>query len=221
VRDQEKWEQRFPGSVEPHWRPEGPLAADVARLAFQAAPDPTSLRPLYVRPPQAVERSLEGRGPRRPLWDELEVSTPLGKRDLEGVLAIERTVFSDPWPERFFEEELEARESVACAVRHQGKLVGYVLAWERPEELHLGNLAVAAGYHRRGVGSYLVQWLLDQARKRGARCLTLEVRTSNFAAQGLYQRFGFRYLILRKGYYQDTKEDALVMIRDLVDGGWE
>jgi ribosomal-protein-alanine N-acetyltransferase len=227
VRDREAWEGFFPGAVDTDWRPQGPVAADVARLAFDLAPGQLApgvevppytgavgLRPLYVRAPQAVERSLDSRGPRRPLWGELEL-TPLLTDDLEEVLEIEHTVFGDPWPARFFEEELSARESVSCAVRHDGKLVGYVLAWQRPDEIHLGNLAVASGYQRRGVGSFLVQWLLDEADTRRARCLTLEVRTSNFAAQELYQRFGFRVLLLHKGYYQDDREDALVMIRDL------
>jgi tRNA threonylcarbamoyl adenosine modification protein YeaZ/ribosomal-protein-alanine acetyltransferase len=226
VRDRSFWEERFPGAVDAEWRPDGPSAIDIGTLAFELAPDAlepgvevppysgaAGLRPLYVRAPQAVERSLEGGGPVRPVWQELVV-TPLTKKDLEEVLAIEHTVFGDPWPGRFFEDELGSPESVACAVRHRGKLVGYVLAWKRPEELHLGNFAVAAGHQRRGVGSFMVQWLLQEAHRRGAKCLTLEVRTSNFAAQELYRRFGFRALMVRKSYYQDNREDALVMIHE-------
>jgi ribosomal-protein-alanine N-acetyltransferase len=124
-------------------------------------------------------------------------------------------VFSDPWPRRFFLDELAAPESVACLVRHRGMVAGYLLAWRLESEVHLGNLAVAPAYQRRGVGRFLVEWLLDRAREGGQSHITLEVRSSNFAAQELYRNAGFRAVALRRGYYQDTGEDALIMLRDL------
>ena len=227
VRDRAAWEAEFPGAVDESWRPEGPRAAEVGAAALVLAPAPlahgaevapytgaTGLRPLYVRRPQAVERADQTGAGRRGLWDELEV-TAIDAAVLEDVLRVERTVFGDPWPRRFFEEELRARESVACAARHRDRLAGYLLAWSLPEELHLGNLAVAPEYQRRGVAGFLLRWLMTAARERRARRITLEVRTSNFAAQELYRAHGFAAVALRKGYYQDSGEDALVMVREL------
>jgi ribosomal-protein-alanine N-acetyltransferase len=202
---------------------DGPSVAAVARigarLLFGAsagnaagthATSESTLRPLYVRPPQAVERAPAA----RPLWSELEVG-PLLPEQLDEILPIEQAVFTDPWPRRFFLEELAAPESVACVVRHRGMVAGYLLAWRLESELHLGNLAVAPAYQRRGVGRFLVEWLLERAREGGQSRITLEVRASNFAAQELYRNAGFRAVALRRGYYQDTGEDALIMLRDL------
>ena len=79
------------------------------------------------------------------------------------------------------------------------------------EEGHLGNRAVAPEHRRGGVARALVEDLLAGARERGARSITLEVRVSNFAAQALYRAHGFRLAGLRRGYYRDTGEDALLM----------
>ena len=231
VRDaREAWEAAFPGAVDDEWRSEGPRASEVGRVALRVAPErlprgaevppytgTSGLRPLYVRRPQAVEKARSHGGARRPLWAELEV-TALDAGQLDEVLRIEQAVFGDPWPRRFFEEEIRARESIACAVRHGGRLAGYCLAWGLPEEVHLGNLAVAPEYQGRGVGSFLLDWLFDAARERNARRITLEVRPSNVAAQELYLAHGFRPIVLRRGYYQDTGEDALVMLCDLEHG---
>lgn len=227
MRDRQAWETEFPGAIDETWRPEGPRAPEVGRVSLALAAGPlargaevapytgsTGLRPLYVRRPQAVERASTGGERSRRVWTELEL-TPLEGSQLEEVLAIEQRVFGDPWPRRFFEEEMKARESLARAVRHRGVLTGYLLAWAKPEEIHLGNLAVAPEYQRRGVGSFLLHWLLEEAERRRAKRVSLEVRTSNFAAQELYRAFGFRASAVRRGYYQDTGEDALVMVCDL------
>jgi tRNA threonylcarbamoyl adenosine modification protein YeaZ/ribosomal-protein-alanine acetyltransferase len=226
VRERERWQAEFPGCLDESWRPDGPRAADVGRVSLRLAggrlgrdaevapyTGATGLRPVYVRKPQAVERAQQASGGRA-LWDELEV-VPLDLSRLEDVLRVERTVFGDPWPRRFFEDELRARESLARVVLHGAELAGYLLAWSLPEEIHLGNLAVAPEYQRRGVGSFMLRWLMDEARSRRARRIALEVRTSNFAAQELYRTHGFETVVLRRGYYQDSGEDALVMVCDL------
>jgi len=94
-------------------------------------------------------------------------------------------------------------------------MAGYLLAWRLEGEIHLGNLAVSKEYQRRGVGQALLSWLIDRTREDGPGRITLEVRASNFAAQELYRRFGFQAVALRRGYYQDSGEDALVMMREL------
>ena len=84
-------------------------------------------------------------------------------------------------------------------------------AWLGEGTGHLGNLAVVPGRRRRGIARRLVEDLLDRARGLGIDALALEVRVSNFPAQGLYRAHGFRLAGLRRGYYRDTGEDALVM----------
>lgn len=194
----------------------GPDVAAVARvgqhlLQFGARPFPLggALRPLYVRAPQALE-SLPAA---RPSWAQLELA-PFAESDLDEVLAVEQAVFSDPWPRQFFLDEIRHPGSLAAVVRHRGILAGYLLAWRLESEMHLGNLAVATGHQRRGIGRFLIDWLVRQADAGGQERITLEVRASNFAAQELYRRFDFRAVALRRGYYQDTGEDALVMMRD-------
>jgi ribosomal-protein-alanine N-acetyltransferase len=169
-------------------------------------------RPLYVRAPQAVEQAPA----KRPIESELAFA-PFTELDLEEVLEVESAVFSDPWPRQFFLEELRVAQSIACIARHRDKLAGYLLAWRLEGETHLGNLAVAPEYQRRGVGQALLSWLIEKMRAEGPGRITLEVRSSNFAAQELYRRFGFQAVALRRGYYQDSGEDALVMMRDLAD----
>jgi ribosomal-protein-alanine N-acetyltransferase len=219
-RAQDELEERYPGATS---GPDGdgvaavggPRAEELAALGARmlargvAAPP----RPLYVRAPQAVERAPA----RRPLESEL-VLAPFVEADLEEVLPIESALFSDPWPRQFFLEELRVPQSLACVARHHGRMAGYLLAWRLEGEIHLGNLAVVAEYQRKGVGQALMNWLLERAREGGPGRITLEVRASNFPAQELYRRFGFQAIALRRGYYQDSGEDALVMMRELGDG---
>jgi ribosomal-protein-alanine N-acetyltransferase len=167
-------------------------------------------RPQYVRQPQAVERAAQ----KRPFEQELDLE-PFTEKDLDEALPIEQSLFTDPWPRQFFLEELRVPQSLACVARHRGRMAGYLLAWRLEGEIHLGNLAVSKEYQRRGVGQALLSWLLDRTKEEGPGRITLEVRASNFAAQELYRRFGFQAVALRRGYYQDSGEDALVMMREL------
>jgi ribosomal-protein-alanine N-acetyltransferase len=96
----------------------------------------------------------------------------------------------------------------------EGELQAYVIAWKIVDELHIGNLAVNPEFRRRGMAENLVRYILDQFWKGGGRIATLEVRESNRQARGLYRKLGFRDVAIRRGYYHDTNEDAMVMILD-------
>ena len=218
ARERAALEARWPGSTGEG--PEvlaaaGPDVAAVARLGaalLAPAPLPAAVaasRPLYVRAPQALERLPAERAS----WAGLDL-TPFTEADLDDVLVVEQAVFTDPWPRTFFLDEIGHDRSLAVVVRERGILAGYLLAWRLDGEMHLGNLAVTPAFQRRGIGRYLLEWLIAQAKAGGQERITLEVRASNFAAQELYRRFGFRAVALRRGYYQDTGEDALVMMRD-------
>jgi ribosomal-protein-alanine N-acetyltransferase len=136
---------------------------------------------------------------------------PLAAGDVPAVAQIERQVFSDPWPESFFHGELKQPAVYAMIAEREGRLAGYLVAWIAGGVGHLGNLAVTPGQRRRGVARRLLDDLLARAVEARVHSLSLEVRVSNFAAQGLYRAHGFRLAGLRRGYYRDTAEDALVM----------
>jgi ribosomal-protein-alanine N-acetyltransferase len=137
---------------------------------------------------------------------------------LPGVLQIERTVFSDPWSLSSFENEVSGNDTsfvrVALSSPHKA-VVGYFVAWIVDNEIHLGNLAVSPAEQGRGIGQKLLDHLLATGRRRRVRVVTLEVRESNLVAQKLYLRNGFRPVAIRRRYYPDNREDAIVMMLDL------
>jgi tRNA threonylcarbamoyl adenosine modification protein YeaZ/ribosomal-protein-alanine acetyltransferase len=206
-------EAAHPGSTEPLWRTDGLSAEDLARAvrsdlgpAAGLPPRGTPGEPVYVRPAQAEERV------RRRVSAETPIQLrPFRAQDIAEAAEIERQIFTDPWPASFFAGELGTAQVHARIADRGGRLAGYSLAWLGPGEGHLGNLAVVAGERRRGVAGALLEDLLREARARGVERVTLEVRVSNFAAQGLYRRHGFRLAGLRRRYYRDTGEDALIM----------
>jgi ribosomal-protein-alanine N-acetyltransferase len=132
--------------------------------------------------------------------------------DLDEVLAIERASFSMPWSRGAFIYEMQQNRVARCWVmREDGHAIGYLCLWEIADELHITNIAVHPSHRRQGVGRMLLQDILEDARERRLRLVVLEVRPSNTEARTLYEGFGFRVIGLRRGYYYDTGEDALVM----------
>lgn len=140
---------------------------------------------------------------------------PLTRADLDRVVEIEHAVFSAPWSRGSFEGELAARESALWVAERGGVVVAYLISWIVAAELHIGNIAVAPAYQHEGIGRELLEFSLGDAAPRGVAYATLEVRMSNDRAIRLYEGFGFRPVAMRRGYYSDTGEDALVMMKDL------
>ena len=136
--------------------------------------------------------------------------------DLDEVMAIESVSFRHPWSSRFFLEELQAPCARSMLAQVNGKIVGYVLFWLLPEEVDIHNIAVHTEFRRRGLGQALLKEVVEQARRRNSSRVTLEVRVSNIPAQKLYESVGFISKGLRKGYYSDDGEDALIMALELV-----
>lgn len=135
--------------------------------------------------------------------------------DLDEVLRIERASFSHPWSARFFLEELRvpcARSLVAIAGE---KIIGYVIYWLLTDSVDVHNLAVHPEWRRRGIGRSLLMAVIEDARGGSLKRVTLEVRKSNEAAQKLYHSLGFATRGVRRGYYSDNGEDALIMVLDL------
>jgi ribosomal-protein-alanine N-acetyltransferase len=140
---------------------------------------------------------------------------PMRVQDLDEVLAIERASFPHPWSRQAFLYELRenrvARLWVGREPAPASAIVGYLCLWFIADEIHVTNLAVHPAHRQHGVGRHLLGTLLELYRQQGALRAALEVRPSNHPARRLYEAFGFRQVGLRKGYYFDTGEDALLM----------
>ena len=140
---------------------------------------------------------------------------PMLEVDLDPVAAIEKASMPSPWSRELFEEELKRTAAHYFVVEAEGRVAGYMGYWEAPQEAHIINLAIAPDFRGRGLGREMIEKCVEFARKRGARLATLEVRESNLAAQRLYERCGFKFIAIRKQYYNDNQEDAIVMIREI------
>ena len=145
------------------------------------------------------------------------MSAPLDIRrltyaDLPQVIAIERRAFPTPWSLAMFVLELSKPSGICLAARREGRLTGYLVCSRYDTVWHIMNVAVDPDARRTGVATALLGALLERVDDPGAR-YTLEVRESNLAAIALYERFGFRTAGMRRRYYQDNGEDALIMWR--------
>jgi [ribosomal protein S18]-alanine N-acetyltransferase len=137
---------------------------------------------------------------------------PMRRRHLRSVLRIEGQVYPRPWSLGLFLSELALRGSRAYVVaRLDGAVVGYAGLMMTGRDGHVTTIAVDPGWHRHKIGTRLLLVLTRTAVDRGASAMTLEVRASNASAQAMYRRFGFVPVGVRKNYYVETNEDALVM----------
>jgi ribosomal-protein-alanine N-acetyltransferase len=132
--------------------------------------------------------------------------------DLPRVIAIERRAFPTPWSLAMFVLELSKSSGVCLAALHEERLVGYLICSRYDTVWHVMNIAVDVEHQHKGVASALLGELYERVQDDDAR-FTLEVRRSNDVAIHLYEREGFRAAGLRRRYYQDNGEDALVMWR--------
>jgi [ribosomal protein S18]-alanine N-acetyltransferase len=137
---------------------------------------------------------------------------PMRRRHVPQVLDIERRVYPRPWTMTLFLSEIVQRSTRYYIVaRVRRRVVGYAGLMVFGDEAHVTNIAVDPDVHRRKVAARLLFALITEARRRGASACTLEVRVANHAAQGLYHQFGFAPVGIRKNYYAETGEDALIM----------
>jgi [ribosomal protein S18]-alanine N-acetyltransferase len=136
----------------------------------------------------------------------------LAYADLPQVIAIERRAFPTPWSLAMFVLELSKPSGICLAALRDDRIVGYLVCSRYDTVWHLMNVAVDERLRRDGIATALLERLFERA-DRPAVQYTLEVRLSNDAAIALYERFGFTSAGLRRGYYHDNKEDALIMWR--------
>lgn len=137
------------------------------------------------------------------------------RRHLRGIMAIERQVYPRPWSPSLFVSEMTTGRNRAYLVALDGRsVVGYAGLISYGDEAHVTTIAVDPEYQRLKIGTRLLFELVQEGLEMGARAVSLEVRVTNWGAQRLYGRFGFRPVGVRKNYYQETNEDALVMWTD-------
>lgn len=135
--------------------------------------------------------------------------------DLDGVMAVEHTAFVTPWSRRAFVTELtENAYAYYLVAKIDGEVAGYAGMWLILDEAHITNIAVHSRRRGQGIGERLMLELMASAKAHGCRRMTLEVRRSNYPAQQLYAKLGFEPRGVRRGYYTDTREDAIVMWKD-------
>src|SRR5690554_4066286 len=136
--------------------------------------------------------------------------------DITQIQLVEGKCFPTPWSRSIFVSELTRNDNAIYIVAAVGeRIVGYAGIWIILDEGHITNIAVDPNFRRQGIGQGLMDVLTVEAVKRGVTAMTLEVRVTNYGAQALYTKLGFVPNGIRKEYYQDDKEDALIMWREL------
>ncbi|MDD4600336.1 Ribosomal-protein-alanine acetyltransferase [bioreactor metagenome] len=138
---------------------------------------------------------------------------PMQAEDIDAVLTIEHQSFSLPWSREAFQAEVCNNLACYLVMEMDGLMIGYGGMWIVLDEAHITNVAILPDYREQGLGKRLFASMIHQANSRGTIRMTLEVRVSNTAAQKLYKGFGFTVCGLRRGYYTDNQEDALIMWR--------
>jgi ribosomal-protein-alanine N-acetyltransferase len=137
------------------------------------------------------------------------------RRHLRGVMAIERQVYPRPWsPNLFLTEMSEPANRCYLVARADRQVVGYAGLICYGDEAHITNIAVDPPEQRRKIGTRLLHDLMEAGIELGAEAVSLEVRVTNYGAQRMYAAFGFRPVGIRKNYYQEVHEDALIMWAD-------
>jgi len=137
-------------------------------------------------------------------------------RDLPAIERIERDSYATPWSRSMFAGELSKSSSICLGAFDDdtNKLVGYLIVSRYVDAWHVMNIAVSPELRRGGVGTAMLRRLFELTAGDGRRGYTLEVRVSNAAAIKLYERLGFQQRGIRRGYYTDNREDALIMWKD-------
>lgn len=134
-----------------------------------------------------------------------------GIDDFTELRRLEQECFFSPWPGDVLWEDLCSKRSRYFLLKQGKEALGYAGIWMILDEAHINKICISPRCRRKGYGGQLLQGVLLQAWQLGADSLTLEVRKSNAAAIALYSKFGFEIEGVRKGYYEDTGEDALIM----------
>lgn len=138
------------------------------------------------------------------------------KIDLDEIMDIEKDAYPNHhWSKESFENEIANKlATYKCAMTPQGEIIGFYGFWQILEEAHITTFATHSAFRRRGTAIFLMFDLIDECYKKMIKYVTLEVRAGNVPAISLYEKFGFLTIGMRKKYYQDNNEDALIMFTE-------
>jgi len=139
----------------------------------------------------------------------------MGLDDIATLVAMERQIFPDPWPQEAFLEGLRDNDHLFLVAEEETGIVGYAAYYMEMGEARLTNIAVAKPYRRKSVAKKILNFILEVINKAGCKYIFLDVRPSNAAAITFYRKFGFYDLYRRPDYYRNPVEDALVMVKNL------
>ena len=165
-----------------------------------------------TEPEQLIDEVLEG-SESLAIAEEVFVCL-MEPKHIAGVCEVENKSFAVPWTERMFYDELKnplARYVVLLDKQNPGNVIAYVGYWKIFDEGHITNVAVHPEWRGKKAATYLMQQMMQLAASDGLKDMTLEVRRSNLAAQGLFTKLGFAVEGVRPNYYEDNGEDALIM----------
>ena len=143
------------------------------------------------------------------------VIRPMTIDDVDGVFEVEKNCFEHYWSKGEFEKEMKNDVARYLVADIDGKIVGYVGIWFVAGEGHITNVAVHSDYRGQKIGDILIKHLVKICKDNNIFAMTLEVRVSNIVAQNLYKKYGFKLAGIRKEYYSDNKEDAMIMWNDI------
>ena len=136
-------------------------------------------------------------------------------KDLEKVSLIEKEIFADPWSYNAFKTDLENEMAYPIVAEFDDTVIGYSNLYIVAGEVQIGNFAVAPGHRKKGVGKKIMNEILKIAGERKCNVIFLEVRESNEPARALYTSFGFKPAGMRRDYYSNPRESAIIMAREL------
>ena len=136
-------------------------------------------------------------------------------KELADIARLEEKYFSDAWSEKTLEETFEYDYNHLLMEKRDGRVVGYIIYSDVQGEAELLRIAVDKSYRRHGIAASLMQEMMDELIDCGAERVSLEVRAHNIAAVKLYKRFGFVDIFVRKNYYHDPEDDALIFQKEL------
>ena len=136
---------------------------------------------------------------------------PMTEADVDDVLKVEESSFHITWTRADFEREAKNDMAIYYVARVDGNIAGYAGMWHVVDEGQITNVAVMPEYRQMGIGSLMMEKIIEKAIEKEMTGITLEVKISNYNAQKLYTKYGFKPEGFRKNYYKDTNEDAVIM----------